>query len=182
VTKFCSFRRPLPGSASSWRVHRSSKRSWHPAGWFGSFPGACPRETLSSSCIRWARRLSEKSRCSSSGCSSRPNLLSEKAPSAFKPDGTWRVALRGRSGVDGSQAPEPRGRVAPAGFARGSPEAPSAGGRLPIPRFSLHPYRARACARHRLFSSGRPPRITPSVRIEHTLNFLRVVRLGQSEH
>ena len=57
----------------------------------------------------------QKSSCSSSGCSSRSRVPSDRAPSALKPDRTWHVALRGRSGVDGSQAPEPNRRGAPTG-------------------------------------------------------------------
>src|SRR6266850_6930219 len=85
ATKRCCSRRPLRASVSPWRVHRSSQRTRNPAGWFGSFPGACPRGIPSSSCIRGARRATGKSRCSRSGCSSRSDLSNGKTPSSLKP-------------------------------------------------------------------------------------------------
>jgi len=48
----CCLRPPLRASVSPWRVHRSSQRTWNPAGWFGFFPGSVPRDTRTSSCIR----------------------------------------------------------------------------------------------------------------------------------
>src|SRR5258708_27043500 len=46
-TKRCCLRPPLRASVSPWRVHRSSQRTWNPAGWFGFFPEAYPRDTRS---------------------------------------------------------------------------------------------------------------------------------------
>src|ERR1700674_3838116 len=71
ASKRCFSRRPLPASVSPWRAHRSSRQTWNPADWFGSFPIACAPSIRTSSCIRPARRPSEKSRRSRSGCSSR---------------------------------------------------------------------------------------------------------------
>src|ERR1700674_3972361 len=71
ASKRCYSRRPLPASVSPWRAHRSSRPTWNPADWFGSFPIACAPSIRTSSCIRRAQRPSEKSRRSRSGCSSR---------------------------------------------------------------------------------------------------------------
>src|SRR6266581_2524481 len=88
ATRRCCLRPPLRASASPWRVHRSSQRTWNPAGWFGFFPGACPRDTRTSSCIHRAPRASEKSKCSRTGCSSRSDLSNERTPSSLKPGKT----------------------------------------------------------------------------------------------
>ena len=76
------------------------------------FPVACPRDTRTSSCIHRARRPPGKSRCSSSGCSSRSNPANERAPSARKPGRTRPIGLRGRSAVEVSQASEAKRRGA----------------------------------------------------------------------
>src|SRR3989442_717542 len=85
LTRIFSFRRPLAASASPWCVHRSSKRTWHRDGWSVCFRAACPRGTRPSSSIRRGRRASEKSKCSSSGCSSKPDLSNARTPSSLKP-------------------------------------------------------------------------------------------------
>src|SRR5207249_2593609 len=88
ATRRCCLRPPLRASVSPWRVHRSSQRTWNPAGWFGFFPGACPRDTRTSSCILRGPKTSEKSKCSRSGCSSRSGLSNERTPSSLKPGRT----------------------------------------------------------------------------------------------
>ncbi len=88
ATRRCCLRPPLRAWVSPWRVHRSSQPTWNPAGWFDFFPGACPRDTRTSSCIRSAPRAPEKSKCSRSGCSSRSDLSSERTPSSLKPGRT----------------------------------------------------------------------------------------------
>src|SRR5467141_2322817 len=91
ATKRCCLRPPLRTSVSPWRVHRSSQRTWNPAGWFGSFPGACPQDTRTSSCIRPAPSAWEKFKCSRSGSSSRSGLSNERTPSSLKPGRTVRA-------------------------------------------------------------------------------------------
>src|SRR2546422_208727 len=57
---------------------------------------AFPRGTRTSSCIRPARKTPQKSRCSSSGSSSKSDLSSKRTTSALKPDRKRRVELHGR--------------------------------------------------------------------------------------
>jgi LysR family glycine cleavage system transcriptional activator len=59
--------------------------NWHPAAWFGFFPGACPRGTRISSCIHRARRPSAKFRYFSGGCSSRSDPALGRPRSMVKP-------------------------------------------------------------------------------------------------
>ncbi len=71
---------------------RSSQRTWNPAGWFGFFPGACPRDTRTSSCIRPAPSVWEKFKCSRSGSSSRSDPSNERTPSSLKSGRRHRLA------------------------------------------------------------------------------------------